>query len=282
MHPFASLIVTALAATSFTASACMQSNTDQDSPSTPAETAGDPDGGVGADAAQADQTSDGSPTNIWRVAPPSGPDIETKPGPEGPLYTAGDTATETKLPVGYPRPTPPGAIEIKHYDSFRRAQVSGQGSVGATGARGFWPLFGHISRSDIAMTSPVEMEFDQGEQPALDQWTMAFLYHTTDDGPTGNDPANTNVEIIDTEPVTVLSIGARGRWANQQGLNDLTARLNTWLAENPQWATTGTLRVLGYNGPSVPVSRQWFEVQLPIHPANQGETVESLTAEIAR
>ncbi|MFN9971363.1 MAG: hypothetical protein ACK58T_15860, partial [Phycisphaerae bacterium] len=67
---------------------------------------------------------------------------------------------DTPLPVGYPDPTPPGAIDLKLYPSVRRAEVSGEvKSLSSGGNDGFWPLFRHIQRRDIAMTSPVEMEY---------------------------------------------------------------------------------------------------------------------------
>jgi len=34
--------------------------------------------------------------------------LETREGPEGPLYRSGRSSTDTKLPVGSPAPTPPG------------------------------------------------------------------------------------------------------------------------------------------------------------------------------
>ncbi|MEO0630277.1 MAG: hypothetical protein AAFY46_06070, partial [Planctomycetota bacterium] len=55
--------------------------------------------------------------SIVRIVEPAGNDISERPGREGTLYRAGDVLTDTKLPVGYPRPTPPGAIEIKVYPS---------------------------------------------------------------------------------------------------------------------------------------------------------------------
>ncbi|MEC9372584.1 MAG: hypothetical protein VYC34_02025, partial [Planctomycetota bacterium] len=66
---------------------------------------------------------------IVRVqSPTNADDVVSREGPEGPLYSAGPVATDTKLPVGYPRPTPPGAMEIKRYDVVRQAEVSGEGA----------------------------------------------------------------------------------------------------------------------------------------------------------
>lgn len=64
---------------------------------------------------------------------------------------------DTELPEGYPPPTPPGAIELKKYAEVRRAEVSGRLNPNLGMNLGFWPLFQHIQRNDIAMTAPVEM-----------------------------------------------------------------------------------------------------------------------------
>jgi len=198
---------------------------------------------------------------VLRVGGEAEGELESREGKEGPLYSAGRVMTDTKLPVGYPAPTPPGAIELKHYPSIRRAEFTSESSPGGMGQRGFWPLFQHISRNDIAMTAPVEMEYaDLDEDAKAEQWTMAFLYHTTEDGPTGEDGS---VTVVDTAPKTFLSIGVRGR----QGWSDvekIAEGLDAWLAEHPEWKRTGLARTLGYNGPNVPVRDQWWEVQVPV------------------
>ena len=46
-------------------------------------------------------------------------------------------------------------------------------------------------------------------------------------------------------------------------------RLSDWLAQNEQrYERTGPVRVMGYNSPFVPRTRQFFEVQIPIKPRN--------------
>jgi hypothetical protein len=199
-------------------------------------------------------------------------DLETVESQEGPLYTSGLVRTDTKLPVGYPSPTPPGAIELKHYPSIRRAEYTSDSSLGGMGQGGFWPLFQHITRNDIAMTAPVEMEYSDNDDDAkAEQWTMAFLYHTTKDGPTGDDGS---VTVVDTDPKTFLAIGVQGR----QGWNDIESieeDLDAWLAENPEWKRTGLARTLGYNGPNIPSRYQWWEVQIPVVPVtNQARPSE--------
>lgn len=177
----------------------------------------------------------------------------------------------TALPEGYPQPTPPGAIEIKTYPSVRRAQVTsgaeGQQMLPAdTGMNaGFWPLFRHIQRRDIAMTSPVEMDYaglspDGQGQP--ERWTMSFLYRTSDLGPTGEDG---NVEIIDTVPVTVVALGLRGPYGLPR-VRGALATLDAWLEEHPEWEVAGEPRAFYYNGPEMPNARKWAEAQIPIRP----------------
>lgn len=201
---------------------------------------------------------------VLRVAGELEAELTEREGPEGPLYEAGRVATDTKLPVGYPAPTPPGAIELKHYPSIRRAEFTSEQAAGLMGQRGFWPLFQHIQRNDIAMTAPVEMEYaDTDKDAKADQWTMAFLYHVPENGPTGRDGDDQRVVIIDTEPKTFLSLGVRGTqgWT---GVLTLAERLDAWLAEHPEWRRTGMPRTLGYNGPNVRMTDQWWEVQIPV------------------
>lgn len=199
------------------------------------------------------------------------------------VYRAGNSVIDTPLPVGYPDPTPPGAIDLKHYPSVRRAEVSG---TARDDGSGFWPLFRHIQRRDIAMTSPVEMEYrtvaDAGDPDAeraaiqreQSRWTMAFLYRKPEQGDTGTDPKDARVKILDTEPVLVLSVGMRGEYSRS-----LIARgerlLDDWLesqpdpASNPalpqgRWERAGEARAFYYNGPSLIQSRKWSEIQVPV------------------
>ncbi len=218
---------------------------------------------------------------IERIAPPTGADVTSRPGREGLLYNAGDVATDTKLPVGYPRPTPPGAIEIKTYPSIRQAEVSGEGTGDRASRNGFWPLFQHISRNEIAMTAPVEMRYsDTDGDRQTDAWTMAFLYHVPENGPTGTDEADARVKVIDTEPVTVIAIGLQGG-AEVSNSAESEAKLTEWIDASDEWERAGDTRRLGYNGPNVPVRNRWWEIQVPIRPiaAPKPETDAAATDE---
>ena len=84
-----------------------------------------------------------------------GGDVELQTEFKVDRFTCGESYIEAPLPVGYPAPTPPGAIDLKRYPSVRRAEVSGSGDPDRKRNGAFWPLFNHIKQRDIAMTSPV-------------------------------------------------------------------------------------------------------------------------------
>jgi hypothetical protein len=175
---------------------------------------------------------------------------------------------EAPLPAGYPAPTPPGMIELKTYPVVRRAEYSAKGSTNFGMNVGFWPLFNHIKDRDIAMTSPVEMDYrPEGERTPLDpmddangSWTMSFLYRTTDLGPTGEDG---RIKVVDLPELTVVSSGMRGGY----GMGTVNAgleQLRQWFDSQDQWEPAGNPRGLNYNGPQVPMRNKWSEVQVPV------------------
>jgi hypothetical protein len=211
--------------------------------------------------------------STWRV----GGDLFTKPEFREDSYYSGKCSITTPLPEGYPAPTPPGAIELKRYPTVRRAEMSMDASKNISSQSGrnlaFWPLFNHIQKREIAMTSPVEMNYPQmkidsaaeakSESQLTSAWTMSFLYRTTDMGPLGDDG---KVQVVDVAPMTVLSIGMMGPYLASRDIAALD-QLRTWLAANPQWRAAGPARSLYYNGPDVIPARQWSEMQVPIEPA---------------
>ncbi len=209
---------------------------------------------------------------------------------QGDFHIAGQHMIDTPLPVGYPSPTPPGTIEIKTYPTLRRAEVGGdRDGVKSNGRGGFWPLFRHIQRRDIEMTSPVEMDFKgiaasaglapvAGAQvtaadiktedvPAVDindaQWTMSFLYRYTDQADAGVDAEDKRVIVVDTTPVTVISAGVAGS-PNNRTVNAGVTKLREFFAANPQYIPAGDIRGLFYNDPMVPEARKWAEIQIPV------------------
>lgn len=58
------------------------------------------------------------------------------------------------------------------------------------------------------------------------------------------------VEVVDVEPMTVLTVGSRG-FDRPTRFAELKARLEAWLAQSPEWEAAGPLRVMGYNSPMV-------------------------------
>ncbi|MCE2653765.1 MAG: heme-binding protein [Planctomycetaceae bacterium] len=186
---------------------------------------------------------------------------------EGDNYFFGSASITTPLPAGYPAPTPPGAIDMKTYPSVRRAQISGSVTPDLGMNVGFFPLFNHIKRREIAMTSPVEMDYtgmsNSGDNP--DGWTMAFLYRTPELGDVGADERDERVKVLDTQPVTVLAIGLQGFYRVGR-IRDGVAALEKWLADNPQWEAAGDARAFYYNGPEKRNRDKWAEAQLPIRP----------------
>jgi hypothetical protein len=168
---------------------------------------------------------------------------------------------EASLPRGYPAPGPVGEILIKQYPAARIAINRGgdQGSM-------FMPLFNHIKKHDIAMSSPVEISWsDPQTQPAdAKPQAMAFVYRQPDLGSTGMDG---KVEVVDVPPQTFLSVGIRGSY-NREHLVEGVQKLRGWLAEHSaEFKQAGPPRYLGYNSPFVPWFLRFGEVQLPIVPA---------------
>jgi len=183
----------------------------------------------------------------------------TTAGEAAPYYAAGEARVSAALPDRWPVPTAPDAIELKQYPPTRQAVVETSGGRGGA----FWPLFRHISRRDIAMTAPVVMTGDMaGEDRGAA--SMAFLYRRAELGPTG--AAESGVRVEDTTRITVLSIGFIGDRSDRRPERE-RQRLESWLEQQPaggRWTAIGGPRLLGYNGPDIPVARRWWELQLPV------------------
>lgn len=171
---------------------------------------------------------------------------------------------ESELPVGFPGPGPVGQVVVKDYPAYRGAYTGN--------AQGFWSLFNHIQRNDIAMTAPVAMDMDVETIEAdksvnYDMTSMAFLYRDPALGALGPDPDDANVEVIDWPKQTVLSLGLRGSRTPAR-VRDAITRLDEALVEHVDAVklpdTGKAYRVLGYNSPMVPESRRFFEVQLVV------------------
>jgi hypothetical protein len=208
-----------------------------------------------------------------------GGDLKAAARQQGDDWLFGRCAITTPLPEGYPAPTPPGAIDLKTYPSIRRAEFSATNANPDIGMNvGFFPLFNHIKRRDIAMTSPVEMDYAgmapvaAAKQPAASasmppSWTMSFVYRTPELGPVGDDARDSRVKVVDTKPQTYVSVGMQGFYGIDNVRRGI-AKLNEWLAANPQWEAAGDARSLYYNGPERANRDKWLEVQLPVRQRN--------------
>lgn len=164
---------------------------------------------------------------------------------------------EAELPAGFPTPTLVNEIQVKQYGVYRLARVT---ETGGRNGR-FMMLFRHIQKHDIPMTAPVEMTMSEPSRNA--ETSMAFLYPSTATGATGPDDG---VEVLDSTPHTVVSIGIRGRLTNTR-MQEATGHLEGWLATHADtWQRDGEIRVMGFNSPFVRDSRQFSEVQIPIRP----------------
>ncbi len=225
-----------------------------------------------ADNPAAGDASNMPPPTIPSASPPLGQTVRVGGDLNASITTTskgfrfGPSSIDTPLPDGYPAPTPPGAIDIKSYPSVRLAEVQGSSTPDRGMNDAFWPLFRHIKKHDIAMTSPVEMNYqklDADNTP--DAWSMAFLYRTPDLNQTG---AEGNITVRDADPVTVLALGAKGDYSMSL-VNTAREQLQSWLDQNPQWIPDGEWRALYYNGPALFWWNKWAEVQIPIRPADE-------------
>jgi len=173
---------------------------------------------------------------------------------------------EAELPAGVPGFAVLDEIEIRTYPTYRMVKTAMKdGSMGA-----FWPLFNHIKDNDIAMTTPVQVDYaEDGERQR--EASMAFLYGSPDLGPLRKDGA---VEVVDVPALTVLTLGSRG-YDRKSRVEELRARMDAWLADHPEWQAVGPMRTMGYNSPSVAGNRRYFEVQIPIAPkAGKGQDAQ--------
>lgn len=203
-------------------------------------------------------TPSATPTE-WTVLRVGG-DTETQVTFADGVYTCNQARIDTPLPVGYPPPTAPGAIELKRYPIVRRAEFSSGGPADMGMNIAFWPLFKHIQRRDIEMTSPVEMDYRGMDDGAPDGWTMSFLYRERDQGPTGKDGI---ITVEDAPPLTVIAIGMTASYGTRNFAEGLAA-LETWLASQTTWERAGDPRAMHYNGPDVRPQNRWMEVQIPV------------------
>lgn len=173
---------------------------------------------------------------------------------------------EAPLPEGWPELTPVGEVQVKEYPEYRAAIVDEQ-AVNPTQRDMFMTLFDHIKRNDIAMTTPVEMNYSR-EQGDPRMTAMAFIYREPQWGEPG---ADGEVEVRNIAMQLMASIGVRGNY-NDQRMADNLAKLDAWLAEHADdYRVTGPPRYLGYNGPFTLAFMRYGEVQVPVEALDHGD-----------
>lgn len=168
---------------------------------------------------------------------------------------------EAERPQGFPEFGVVDELELRDYPAYTMVRTTAKG--GST--RAFWPLFQHIQKNDIAMTTPVQMDWQPGKDGDRRPATMAFLY-----GDPATRPAHVadGVEVVEVPAATVISLGAIGN-DRPAVVEAMLARLHGWLAANPAYEAAGPMRTMGYNSPMVPNDERFFEVQLPVRRREQ-------------
>ena len=183
-------------------------------------------------------------------------------------FISKDNAMAAPLPQGFPAPTAPERIEVKTYPAYRGAAVRQNGDLAAATQLAFGPLFQHISSNDIGMTAPVEARYPAAllagsERARQGEAEVSFLYENPNTNPSRVAP---NITVVDTQPMTVVSLGQQGNYDFETFEAGL-ARLRQWLAEHPEYEVVGPPRRLLYDGPFTPPSFKRSEIQVPIAPA---------------
>jgi hypothetical protein len=131
----------------------------------------------------------------------------------------------------------------------------------------FYPLFNHIEKNSIAMSSPVEITYADkaaAKIPALE--SMAFIYTSPEIGKPGPEG---KVRVIDVPAMKVASVGISGAYDEKHFLAG-KALLEAWLKEHArEYTAAGNPRHLAYNSPFMFSFMQYSEVQIPIVPTNR-------------
>lgn len=181
---------------------------------------------------------------------------------------------EASLPKGFPMPSAVGEVTLKTYPAHRLARVTRERVEGSRN-RMFMPLFRHIQKNDIAMTSPVEMVYRMPEGAdtmdgkqliqAMEMDSMAFYYGDPDTGEVGADGQLVVVE--DVGPVQVASFAIRGEYTRQHmalGIKKILQWLDEQREQGVEIEISGSPRYMGYNSPMVPAFLKIGEVQIPV------------------
>lgn len=182
--------------------------------------------------------------------------------------------SDAELAEGWPGGTKPGAIEVKRYPAYRGAVATAKDIPLSSVADNilFFSLFNHISRNEIAMTTPVVNTYTPSmitAPNAKGKMTMEFVYRTPRIGQTGK--GSGAVQVVDHPAATYVCLGVQGDMTEKR-LVEGVRTLKDWLEDHhAEWIQDGPPRRLAYHGPMTPVDQRLWEVQLPIKPAPKAQ-----------
>ena len=120
--------------------------------------------------------------------------------------------SDSPMAEGWPGATRPGAIEVKRYPAYRSAVAHAKDAALPADNVLFWPLFNHISRRGIAMTTPVVNTYTPAmiaTPNATGEMSMEFVYRTPKTGEPGAGVGAVKVE--DHPAATYVCLGIQGR-----------------------------------------------------------------------
>lgn len=172
---------------------------------------------------------------------------------------------DAPLGAGWPAATRPGRIEVKQYPAYRSAVARGKEAAAGADRALFYPLFLHITRSQVAMTAPVISTYEAkavGNAGATGDVAMEFVYPTTTTGQTGR---GLGAVVVEDRPAgSFVCLGVQGGDDPKRLAAAVTA-LQDWLAAHrSEWVAAGDPRRLGYHPPMVDEAKRLWEVQIPI------------------
>ncbi len=173
---------------------------------------------------------------------------------------AGDA--DAPFAQGWPAATAPGDLALKDYPAYRSAEARGPGRQPAAVDGLFFPLFLHITQSDVAMTSPVVITPPQPTAADPGEASMEFVYRKPDLGKPGQGVGI--VRVVDHPPARFLCLGVQGTMDEAKTTRGVSV-LHDWLDKHrDEWVAAGPPRRLGYHSPMTPEDRRLWEVQIPV------------------
>lgn len=169
---------------------------------------------------------------------------------------------EGPLPEGFPPPGEIGQVVEKDYPLCR--------TFSAEGNNAFMKCFGYLSKHKHEMTAPVILDQDPDETGAKTRrfGDVSFMdvgrMHFVLEKPSLDEPKREGSVVVgDIPKLRVLSIALQGAMSPAK-LNEAEDKLQAEIEQRRDLVAAGPARVLGYNGPSVPTRKKFWEVQIPI------------------